>query len=461
MKNKVRVYAVLAGLVIILLTWSQSFFINYVIPLGVAAIAVSLVNGWVIKKHSEKKVQRMLIGLTTLFLVVEILWMLIDHIVLFVIAQSTFALIGLTLLGLGLGIQANKKRNFPSVIAGIGKWVFLLGLLLITSSLLLFTVTPKPVTLYLQSTTGAKNTYQAEPSTTTIVDDKYQLISNIQYGEKYPRSFLYIITPSGQFDEKRPTYFYVHGGGFIFGDAMGGDPNAGSAQNLALYQYEKMIDQGYNVVTINYAYAPQYVHPTPIKQLSEAVEFMQKNGAQYGINMQDVVFAGGSAGGHIAAEFTTIQANRGYAEEIGIDPIIELENIKAVVLESAPFDATRGHKTVKEDVVIDYTFGQSLGAYFDLPVVSADKEKLEQLNLIPKATNNFPPTFISDGNTGTFADQAEDYYNRLKELGVKTDLYIPDIKEGAEGHGFMVQNIESKAAKTYLDRKFDFLESLD
>ncbi|MFE6076506.1 hypothetical protein ACFVQB_18715 [Paenibacillus sp. NPDC057886] len=53
---------------------------------------------------------------------------------------------------------------------------------------------------------GAENTYTAEPSTTTIIDGKYQLTTHIQYGEKYPRSFLDIITPDGQFDEEHAIY---------------------------------------------------------------------------------------------------------------------------------------------------------------------------------------------------------------------------------------------------------------
>jgi acetyl esterase/lipase len=108
-----------------------------------------------------------------------------------------------------------------------------------------------------------------------------------------------------------------------------------------LYQYELMVDHGYNVVTINYALAPEYIHPTPIKRLSEAVQFMRKNGKQYGINMNDVIFGGGSAGGFIAADFITIQANPEYAIEIGINPVIGLKDIKALVLEVPVLDFTR------------------------------------------------------------------------------------------------------------------------
>ena len=155
--------------------------------------------------------------------------------------------------------------------------------------------------------------------------------------------------------------------------------------------------------------------------------------------MNDVIFGGGSAGGFIAADFISIQANPEYAKESGIDPVIELKDINALVLEVPILDFTRGHETVTEDIVTDYIFAQSGSAYIGQPVVSANKDILQR-------------------NTGTFPDQAEDYYNRLTELGVKTDLYIPDIKESKEVHGYM-NTINTKATRTYIQRKLAFLDS--
>ena len=64
--------------------------------------------------------------------------------------------------------------------------------------------------------------------------------------------------------------------------------------------------------------------------------------------MDSVVFAGGSSGGFIAADFTTIQTNPQYSKESGIKPVIKSKNIKALVLESPALDASRGHKTKKK-----------------------------------------------------------------------------------------------------------------
>lgn len=461
MKINMRLYGVIVGLVFILMSWAQSFFVNYLISLGFIAIVVSIANALVIKNRLNRKFYRALLGITSLFIVAELLWMIFDKIGLFLIAQVLFMILGFSLLAFGFGMHMKIHRDVKSILLKIVKWISIIVLIAITSFLILLTATPKPFTSYFQSVTGDHNYYEAkEPSKTTTIGGKYQLTNNIQYGDKYPRSYLDILTPTGEFDENRPTYFYVHGGGFVAGDKMQGDPNAPASENSTVYHFEKMIDHGYNVVSINYALAPEYVHPTPVKQLSEAVQYMQKSGDKYGINMNDVVFAGGSAGGFIAADFTTIQANPEYADEIGINPVIELKDIKGIVLEVPLLDPARGHKTVIEDPVSDYNFGQSLSAYIGEPLVSANKNYINSLNLIPKVTSDFPPTFITDGNTGSFADQAEDYYNRLKELGVKTELYIPDINESKEIHGYM-GTIDSKATQTYVEKKLDFLDSLD
>lgn len=68
------------------------------------------------------------------------------------------------------------------------------------------------------------------------MDEKYSLIEGIKYGDQYHNSYLEIITPSGDFASNRPTYFYVHGGGFIGGSSLEGNPNAGAEGNATLYQ---------------------------------------------------------------------------------------------------------------------------------------------------------------------------------------------------------------------------------
>jgi len=63
------------------------------------------------------------------------------------------------------------------------------------------------IILALDMHTKMNRSFKSLTSTSTTIDGKYELTTNIQYEEKYPRSFLNIIKPDGRFDEERPTYF--------------------------------------------------------------------------------------------------------------------------------------------------------------------------------------------------------------------------------------------------------------
>ena len=58
----------------------------------------------------------------------------------------------------------------------------------------------------------------------------------------------------------------MHGGGFIAGDKQ--------YKNQLL---SKVAEQGYIIVNVNYALAPQYKYPTPLVQLNQAVKFIKEN----------------------------------------------------------------------------------------------------------------------------------------------------------------------------------------
>ena len=57
----------------------------------------------------------------------------------------------------------------------------------------------------------------------------------------------------------------MHGGGFIAGDKQ--------YKNQLL---SKVAEQGYIIVNVNYALAPQYKYPTPLVQLNQAVKFIKR-----------------------------------------------------------------------------------------------------------------------------------------------------------------------------------------
>ncbi|MBN6205166.1 hypothetical protein JYK21_01775, partial [Ralstonia pickettii] len=145
--------------------------------------------------------------------------------------------------------------------------------------------------------------------------------------------------------------------------------------------------------------------------------------------------------------------------EMGMSPVISRDNIEAVVLDSAALDIERTGKTKAPVAFSNWTFFQFSRAYFNKEhLINGTDEYAKQGNVITHATENFPPAFITDGNTGTFPDQAEDLADKLNSLGVANYLYLIDREKEVLGHVFM--DTYSKYTVDYTKKKIDFLTDI-
>ncbi|KQZ86096.1 hypothetical protein ASD56_07495 [Microbacterium sp. Root166] len=250
---------------------------------------------------------------------------------------------------------------------------------------------------------------------------------------------------------KRPTFIYVHGGGFVLGDKISPDPAAQGDGGFGVVR-DPIIDAGYNLVSIDYALAPEFKYPVPVIQLSQAIAFLQDHASDYGLNMDQVVIGGASAGGQIVGQFALIESDPIYSERVGIEPVMN-GNLKAVVLDSAVIDTSRAGKTQTRKMVTNLLFGLARRAY-----LGRSARFLREADILGNVTSNYPPTFISDGNTGTFPDQAGDLHNKLNQLGVSNILNVYPRTEVALGHAFMVS--PSKFTTDYNRLKVDFLSRI-
>ena len=109
----------------------------------------------------------------------------------------------------------------------------------------------------------------------------------------------------------------MHGGGFVGGDKS---DITGYAVELAA--------RGYTVININYALAPKRKYPTPVLQLGEAYEYIKANAKKYNVKLDDLYFAGDSAGAQISGQFVTIQTSPDYAKLTGLTLLLLLLQLK-------------------------------------------------------------------------------------------------------------------------------------
>jgi acetyl esterase/lipase len=443
------------GVVALLATWSQFILVHHRVALGLVLVAIGAGAGVLAHARGAGRVSRVIEASATSTVLAEVIWLIAGWYPVFVLAEFAAVTVAFACFTHAWTVRRRDRtegvrRMARGALRG-GAGIAAAVAALVSAVVLLTSVTPAPlIKTALQAATGAGNSFDpAAPMQTRVVNGT-QLTNDIQYGTTYPNSYLDVYIADADPTVSRPTYVYVHGGGFIVGSKSEGDPNAVAGDSSFALGNGPVLEAGYNVVSIDYALAPQVTYPTPVVQLSQALAFLRDNGEEYGLDMSRVVLAGSSAGGHIAGQYAAIQTNPAYAAQLDVAPALGEGDLQAVVLDSALIDGTRGDRTQAPQLLTDWLFNLATRAY-----IGMDPAKLEEANLLDHITADFPPTFIADGNTGTFADQARDLSDELDQLGVRNELFLPTREQAILGHGFMAA--DSRWTDEYNLEKMDFL----
>ncbi|MDX2937799.1 alpha/beta hydrolase [Streptomyces ipomoeae] len=439
----------------LLLAWLESFFVHDQVLLGILLIAVMSGAAALARLSTAGRWVRAAQVAAGIGIAAEIVWLISSWYPLWVIAQAAALLLALVAFVMVWVLRSRDRasggrRLVRAALRGTGLFVTAITAL-VSTVVVTLSITTLPLAMALQSASGDVNSFAPEAPTRSKVVSGVLVTNDIRYGTKYPNSYLDVYIADNDATVSRPTYVIVHGGGFFAGSKTDGDPNAGGSY-FALGG-GPMLKAGYNLVTINYGLAPQVPYPTPVIQLSEAINFLKKHGSRYGLDMSRVVLSGGSAGGHIVGQYADIQTNPDYARHMKIAPSLGRDALKAVVLDSAALDPRRGNATQAPVAEKDWLFSLSMRAYF-----GTSERRLEEANVIDHVTSSFPPAFIADGNTGTFPDQARDLAKALAKRGVAHSLDLHPRSEAILGHGYM--SSASRWTDDYNRRKLEFLTSV-
>ena len=101
-------------------------------------------------------------------------------------------------------------------------------------------------------------------------------------------------------DKPQPTLIFIHGGGWTGGTKEGRD--------LAILPY---LDMGMNVVNVEYRLARVAQAPAAVEDCRCALRWVIQNAKQYGVDVNRIVVAGDSAGGHLALTTAILPASAG------------------------------------------------------------------------------------------------------------------------------------------------------
>ncbi|SMF84775.1 Acetyl esterase/lipase [Paenibacillus uliginis N3/975] len=325
-----------------------------------------------------------------------------------------------------------KKRMLISVVIVVG---------LVLAGISYWNLSPTPKAFLIKKAFEGGMFVPSDNYDNALEDTK--IIKDINYNSKFPDGRLDIVYPKNHI-EKTPVIFWVHGGGFVGGDKS---DITGYAVELAA--------RGYTVVNINYALAPKREYPTPVLQLGEAYEYIKENAKKYELELDQVYFAGDSAGAQISGQFVNIQTSPEYARLTKIDAIVDPSTIKGVLLFCGPYNMPELAMMETSKQVQDFLRAAGW-AYFGDKNFEKSTE-IEIASIFNYVTKDYPPTFITDGNTASFEDQGKALASALQNKGVPVDgLFFDKNVSGELAHEFQFI-MNTPAAQEAFNKVLEFL----
>lgn len=242
-----------------------------------------------------------------------------------------------------------------------------------------------------------------------------------------------------------PLVVWIHGGGFV------------SGRRSDITNYAKVLaGQGFNVVNVDYTIAPEANYPTPIRQVSKALEFLNAEGGRLGINTSRIVLAGDSAGAQIAAQTAAVTVNEDYARRVGVKPGVLPSQIVGALLHCGVYDVTRmgGGGGILGWFVQSTTWAYSGKRNW------RDAKGFDTMSVAPNVTAAFPPTFISAGNADPLGPQSVAMADALQSKGVKVErLFYPKDHQPPLGHEYQF-DLDTEAGRLALARSTAWLKTL-
>jgi acetyl esterase len=234
---------------------------------------------------------------------------------------------------------------------------------------------------------------------------------------------LRILRPKNVVEKNLPVILYIHGAGWVFG-------NAHTHDRLIR---ELAVGSGAAVVFPNYSLSPEAKYPTAIEEIYAVLRWIVDSGQEYGLLSDHIAVAGDSVGGNMAAAITLMAKERS-------GPAIEQQLLFYPVTD-ASFD-TESYQQFSEG----YFLRRDGMKWFWDQYISNSKQRDEITASPLKSTveqlRSLPPALIITAEADVLRDEGEAYANKLREAGVA----VTAVRYQGIIHDFVMLNALSDTA---------------
>lgn len=246
-----------------------------------------------------------------------------------------------------------------------------------------------------------------------------------------------IVKPAGT-TGRLPVLIYIHGAGWVFG-------NAHTHDRLVR---ELAVGAGAAVVFPEYDLSPEARYPVAIEQNFAVAQWILAQGSEKGLDATRLAVAGDSVGGNMAAALTLMAKERGgvhISQQVLFYPVTD-----------ASFDTESYHQFaegyfLRRDAMQwfwdQYTTDESERAQITASPLRASLEQLADL----------PPALVITGEADVLRDEGEAYAAKLREAGVE----VTQARMGGIIHDFVMLDAlrDTHAARTAMRLTIDTLKA--
>ncbi|MWA03413.1 alpha/beta hydrolase fold domain-containing protein [Actinomadura sp. LD22] len=273
--------------------------------------------------------------------------------------------------------------------------------------------TSKPPFVYELGTEGARKVLddlQAGPVEGPEADEKWITVP-AEVGDVRVR----IVKPAGTAGTVLPAVLYVHGGGWVLG-------NAGTHDRLVR---ELATGAGAAVVFVEYDRSPEARYPVAIEQAYATAQWITRHGAEEGLDASRLAVAGDSVGGNMTAALTILAKRRG-------DVTFVHQSLYYPVT-----DAAQDTASYREFADGPYLTAKAMAWFWD--AYTTDPAERAEITASPLRAAlddlaGLPPAFLIVDENDVLRDEGEAYARRLTEAGVPTT----SVRYNGTLHDFMM-----------------------
>ncbi|EGA90089.1 lipase [Planococcus donghaensis MPA1U2] len=317
-------------------------------------------------------------------------------------------------------MRANSKRRTQK------KWMIASFFTALIFIMVIFEETTAPPDVSASIHISGSAAFSPPPNIHEIAK-RVAVVKNLPYHDS-PNSLLDIYYPKEAIDSM-PVILWIHGGGYVGGSKE-------SRQDYAM----SLADAGYVVANIDYSLAPAARYPGPIVQANEALAYMKVHASNYGGDMGRVFIGGDSAGAQIASQVAALVSNAELAKTMAIQPSISSDQLQGALLLCGIYNMNTLRATAFPNIdryLTAYTGAEPFESF----------AKIDELSTVQHINSDFPPVFITVGDSDPFVSQSTELVDVLQSYEVRVasvffkgtqknlkheyqyDLYTDDARE--------------------------------